>query len=258
MIDTWNPSNYLFLNAAFISSSLNFEEPIISPIFIPWIHHQPIFHIILNSPSNNLHRMPSQLTPTNMMIHSTPISQEIRIHRKWCLHWSICHDFCLDRFLVWRDWKNFLCEMMVVGIRRTWIRWLTWFWAFRSWLDTFTRLILPLCVMITWRESIGLAPIGIIVQATCHNTFLFVVAPGTVWRTSIATFSTLKSTAAEKVLSWDSGLNSLAVGNADTITHRLDGGKCPTWSTCTLITNLADGLTRWPCLHGVELLREIL
>jgi len=55
-------------NATFIGASLDLEETLVSPVFIPAVGNKPVISTIFSSPSKNFDGMTSKGRATGVMI----------------------------------------------------------------------------------------------------------------------------------------------------------------------------------------------
>ena len=90
-------------DSAFVDTSKDFECSMITPVTVPWIVNEPIVHIVLSSPSNDLNGMTTKCLAFHVLINARFICWEIFIDSEGSFNWTICHDFllnCLCRFSI--------------------------------------------------------------------------------------------------------------------------------------------------------------
>lgn len=113
-------------------------------------------------------------------------------------------------------------------------------------------------VVVALGEGVRLAPFGGVVEPSSDESGSVEVVPCAGRIASVAALSAGDTAAGEEVFSGDSDLEFLSAGNADTVTHGLNGSECPAGSTGALVSDLLDGLAVGPGISGEELLGDVL
>ena len=249
--------NNLSLNTAFVVSSSDLEVSLISPSFVPAVSNQPVRRTWFNSPSNDFDSVASQSWAWSVVVNSALVGQEIVVDGEGSLNGTVGHDFGLDLGdLRWDTVNRWSMDFIIsesFGVSAN-----TVLVAFRSRFAGSARSVFSsVDVVIARGEGVRLAPVLWVVKPSSNDTLVFPIVEGT-WRVaSIASVSAAQSAAGKDIFSWDSGLQLLSTGNADTIRHGLSSSESPTWSASTLISDLLDwfavgpGLSRWKFFRNV-------
>ncbi len=201
--------------------------------------------------------MSSQIFSLNMVVNAWFVSQEIVINIKWSFNWAICHNLCLNLSNILWNCKNFF-SIMQVFLVFSWVICSTRLLTFWSWLYSTTWFIFSSCMMIAWGETISFTPICCVEEPPSWQTAFFIVSPCGMWPTSAASHTTANPAATDQIFSRNSGLLFLSACNTNSITHGFNSTKGPTWTTCTLISDLLYWLTVRPLDSRIKILWNTL
>lgn len=246
----WDTSNTLRFNAAFILSSDDLEESLVSPIFVPGVSDKPVWGSVFSSPSEHLDGVSSEHGSGGVLVDSALVAEEIFIDVESDFDGSVGHDFGLDGLDGGSDGVGRLGEVLVVfvlggvglgallGARGGWD--LSWAWG-----------VLTGGVVVAWGKGVGFAPFGVGVEVAGNDTGVLVPLPGSSWVSSVASHSA-GSAAADHILGRESVLTGLVRGDANSVAHGFDGAESPARSAVSLVTDFLDGVAAWPLDAGVE------
>lgn len=200
--------------------------------------------------------MTTQSWATGMVINTRFISQEILINCKCSFDWAVVHDFSLDFLYIGRDWVDWRGNPFILTVWFT-VSWCACFFARWSWFAVSAWLILSSSVVITWGESVGLAPIASIIKPSSNYTSSVEVIPGSRRISSITSISTSQSATSKKVFRGNSNLEGLVASNTNSVAHCLDSSKSPAWTASALVSNFFDWFTFRPVSGWKELIWNV-
>lgn len=167
-----NTSDSLSLDSAFVVSSSNLEESVITPTFVPAVSNKPVGSSVLNTPADHLDSVTSQSRSSGVVVNSALVGQEIVVDGEGNFDRSVSHDFSLNLGNLRRNAVNRFSFPAVSGVLST-ISINAFLVAFRSRLRSTTRSVFSGSVMITRREFVGIAPVGGIVEPASDDTIAF-------------------------------------------------------------------------------------
>jgi hypothetical protein len=192
-----NTSHNLSFNSAFVVSSSDLEEALVSPALVPAVGNQPVRSAALNTPTDDLDGVSSQSRSSSMVVNSALIGQEVVVNGEGSLNGAVGHNFSLDLGNLRWDTVNGIGNPFIFTISFTVNAGSL---ALRSRLRGTARSILAsIDVMIARRERIWHAVFGIIVKISSNETSLFPVVHGSGRIASVAAVATAETAAGQQV-----------------------------------------------------------
>ena len=234
---------------------LDTEITVLTPILVPTVRDLPVLNTILNTPTNQLHSVSTEIFSRNMLIDSALVRHEILVHIEGDFHRSFRHELHLN-LIDSMDRVSSLEHMLVLFVSLG-ISLLTLLHTLRSRLGLTTRRILASAVMLTLREGISIAPIRRSILSSSRHSSLMEPVPSSSGETSVATESACIATCQQIFLRKTILIRSLR-RNTKTIRSSLNGAESPARTTHRLVTNLLDGRTFGPVLSSIEGFGKIL
>ena len=233
---------------------LDTEVTVLTPILVPAVSNLPVLNTILNTPTNQLHSVSTEIRSSDVLIDSALVRHEILVHIEGNLHGSVGHQLSLD-LLDSIDRVSLLEHMLILRILNR-ISLLTLLHTLRSRLGLTTRRILASAVMLTLREGIRIAPIRRSILSSSRHTLHMEPVPSRAGETSVATESACIAACQQIFLRKTILIRSLR-RNTKTIRSSLSSSKSPARTTHRLITNLLQRRTFGPVLSSIEGFGEI-
>ena len=187
-----------------------------------------------------------------VLIHSTPVGQEVLENDKLDLDRPIGHDFRLNFRHLRRHPINSMGIMPVLLVTLL-ISWNTLLNTVRRMRVFGTGTILPRLMMVTGCQLIGIAITRSIVEPTSHQS-MFIPIIHRIIRIPSSTAVTTPVATSQHVGSRNSSLKSLATVDTNTVRNDLYCTERPTRSTVSLVSDLFYRFAVGPLLCRKKLL----
>jgi len=230
----WKTSNDLVFNTALIRTTLDPEESLVSPGAGPAVGNDPVVDSTVHTPAQNLDAVSTKQLSTSMSVHSTGILQEILVHIKARLHWSVCHNLRFDSIVLCRHTVD-AGELVLVGVV----------------VDAVVAGLLALGSVDevqAWLLSRRASGDGVGVASSRDESVLLGEFPGSAWVSTFA--SSIISIARNHV--GERQLGVVVLVDAISVCDSLNSSESPARSAFSLVLDGANGSAAWPLGSGVE------
>jgi len=249
-------SDDIALNTTVIGASQELESTLFAPAVVPAVHAKPVLDAVFNAVTDDSNGVTTEEVSSGMSVDTSLVEEEVLIDHDGSFNGTIfneiLHQILLTGNFIDRGGLD-LILVISLGIRSV----LTFLLALGSVEVILAAVFIGTSrVMVARRESIGLAPLSILVKTTGDDTECLPLEPSGVEESSVASHTADNATL-KKIFSGNSALILLAGVNTDTVRHGSGSSESPAGTARALIANFANRLTVGPLLSGVKSFREI-